>query len=153
MIAAGIAYGIEGAPQSVSTVYGPTTVLRRDRTVFGAVTLAVTLATASAVSLVAGVGERFDIQTGLAAGLTYGVTIGITAASGQGAWGRYTATRSWLTMNRGVPWRLMSFLADAHIHHGVLRQVGPVYRFRHLNLQRRLAGQYHAGGGQAGSLP
>jgi len=34
----------------------------------------------------------------------------------------------------------MSFLGDAH-RRGVLRQVGDVYQFRHLDLQNRLAGQ------------
>ena len=33
----------------------------------------------------------------------------------------------------------MTFLADAH-ERGVLRQVGPVYQFRHIELQRRLSG-------------
>lgn len=33
----------------------------------------------------------------------------------------------------------MAFLADAHEHRGVLRQIGPTYQFRHLELQRRLA--------------
>jgi hypothetical protein len=32
----------------------------------------------------------------------------------------------------------MSFLADAH-RRGVLRQVGAVYQFRHIELQHRLA--------------
>jgi hypothetical protein len=32
----------------------------------------------------------------------------------------------------------MAFLADAH-QRGVLRQVGAVYQFRHIELQRRLA--------------
>jgi hypothetical protein len=35
----------------------------------------------------------------------------------------------------------MDFLADAHQHHGVLRQTGAVYQFRHLDLQRRLTTQ------------
>jgi hypothetical protein len=33
----------------------------------------------------------------------------------------------------------MTFLDDAHCKHGVLRQVGAVYQFRHLEFQRRLA--------------
>ncbi|MGW0886143.1 hypothetical protein [Streptomyces sp. NPDC002671] len=35
----------------------------------------------------------------------------------------------------------MTFLRDAHEHRGVLRQVGAVYEFRHLDLQRHLAQQ------------
>ena len=34
----------------------------------------------------------------------------------------------------------MTFLSDAH-ERGVLRQVGPVYQFRHIELQRWLASQ------------
>jgi hypothetical protein len=33
----------------------------------------------------------------------------------------------------------MTFLNDAYINRGVFRQVGAVYQFRHINLQRRLA--------------
>jgi hypothetical protein len=35
----------------------------------------------------------------------------------------------------------MTFLRDAHEQRGVLRQVGAVYQFRHINLQRHLAQQ------------
>jgi hypothetical protein len=35
----------------------------------------------------------------------------------------------------------MGFLDDAHVHRGVLRQVGTIYQFRHLDLQRHLAQQ------------
>jgi hypothetical protein len=34
------------------------------------------------------------------------------------------------------------FLADAHRNRGALRQVGVVYQFRHLDLQRRLANRW-----------
>jgi hypothetical protein len=47
-------------------------------------------------------------------------------------------TRTWLTLRRQLPWSVMGFLADAH-RRGVLRQAGPVYQFRHINLQHRLA--------------
>jgi len=40
---------------------------------------------------------------------------------------------------RQLPRDLMAFLADAHEKLGVLRQVGPMYQFRHLELQHRLA--------------
>lgn len=53
----------------------------------------------------------------------------------------YTNARVWLFMRRRAPWRLMSFLADAH-RRGVLRQVGAVYNFRHIRLQDRLAARH-----------
>jgi hypothetical protein len=39
----------------------------------------------------------------------------------------------------------MMFLEDAHRNRGVLRQVGAVYEFRHLELQRHLASRSAAG--------
>jgi hypothetical protein len=50
----------------------------------------------------------------------------------------YGISRIWLALHNQLPWRLMSFLADAH-RRGVLRQAGVVYQFRHLELQHRLA--------------
>ena len=44
----------------------------------------------------------------------------------------------WLAFRHRLPWSLMGFLADAH-QRGVLRQVGVVYQFRHIDLQHRLA--------------
>jgi hypothetical protein len=38
-----------------------------------------------------------------------------------------------------LPWRLTAFMEDAH-RHGLLRQAGAAYQFRHLRLQQRLAG-------------
>jgi hypothetical protein len=46
----------------------------------------------------------------------------------------------WLALRGRLPWRLMRFLADAHVHRGVLRQAGAFYQFRHAELQRHLAG-------------
>jgi transcriptional regulator with XRE-family HTH domain len=54
-------------------------------------------------------------------------------------WPKYQAARAWYAMTGRLPRRLMGFLDDAH-HLGVLRQVGPVYQFRHARLQERLAG-------------
>jgi hypothetical protein len=54
------------------------------------------------------------------------------------AWGRYTSARIWAGLRGYLPWDLMRFLEDAH-QRGVLRQVGPVYQFRHTALGERLA--------------
>ncbi|MBF9134301.1 NACHT domain-containing protein [Plantactinospora sp. S1510] len=43
-----------------------------------------------------------------------------------------------LCLRREAPWRLMSFLEESRAL-GLLRQVGPVYQFRHATLQDRLA--------------
>lgn len=53
--------------------------------------------------------------------------------------GFYAITVGWLAMRRKLPIRLMPFLQDAHANHGILRQVGSTFQFRHVELQRTLA--------------
>ena len=53
-------------------------------------------------------------------------------------WPGYAIARTQLWRRRLVPWRLMSFLNDAH-RLGILNQVGAVYQFRHAALQDHLA--------------
>ncbi|WP_411133682.1 hypothetical protein [Streptomyces sp. C10] len=50
-----------------------------------------------------------------------------------------TITCWYLALRRKAPRNLMSFLVDAHQQYTVLRRVGAVYQFRHLDLQRHLA--------------
>ncbi|MFI5585354.1 TIR domain-containing protein [Amycolatopsis sp. NPDC051758] len=58
------------------------------------------------------------------------------------AWGRWLVlTRIWLPLTGRLPWRLVTFLEDAH-GRGILRQVGAVYQFRHARLQEQLAATY-----------
>ncbi|MFJ9481459.1 NACHT domain-containing protein [Streptomyces mirabilis] len=59
-------------------------------------------------------------------------------AVGLSAWGWLLTTRLWLCGTGRLPWRLMTFLEEAH-RRGVLRQAGAVYQFRHARLQERLA--------------
>jgi hypothetical protein len=54
-------------------------------------------------------------------------------------WPLYTAAEFWLGACGCLPFRLIRFLDDAY-RRGVLRQVGPVYEFRHVELRRYLAG-------------
>jgi hypothetical protein len=77
------------------------------------------------------------IGPGLAFGLTFGLGIGIIAAAPR-AWGSFLLCRIFLSMRGDLPWRLLSFLDDAH-QRGVLRQVGAIYQFRHIGLQQRLS--------------
>lgn len=53
-------------------------------------------------------------------------------------WGPWLIARTWLPLIGRLPWRVMTFLADAH-QRGVLRQAGGVYQFRHARLQDHLA--------------
>lgn len=60
-------------------------------------------------------------------------------------WVSYTIARCWLAMWGRLPWRLIRFLEDAH-GRGILRQIGPVYRFRHDLVERHLARGWGAAG-------
>src|SRR5262249_22051770 len=73
-------------------------------------------------------------------GAVGGLALGIVAQPNKSAWWAFTVTRWQLSWNRSLPRDLMGFLDDAH-RRGVLRQVGGVYQFRHLDLQRHLANQ------------
>jgi hypothetical protein len=53
-------------------------------------------------------------------------------------WGWFVLVRLWLAPRGRLPWRLMTFLEDAH-RLGILRQIGGVYQFRHARLRERLA--------------
>ena len=122
--AAGLAFGLGGwllvglvvAPADLTIAADPRTVLARDRRAFLTVGLMV--------------GFMVVLGLGFAFGLGYGLY--------EAAWGWFGVARCWLALRRRLPWRLMTFLADAH-QRGVLRQAGAVYQFRHIELQRRLA--------------
>ncbi|MFF3501855.1 hypothetical protein [Streptomyces sp. NPDC003247] len=62
------------------------------------------------------------------------------AALALSAWGRFTVARFWLAATGRMPWRLMTFLEDAH-RRGLLRQSGASFEFRHVRLQSHLAGE------------
>lgn len=61
-----------------------------------------------------------------------------TAALALTAWGQLAVARVWLALTGRLPWRIMTFLDEAHCR-GVLRQSGAHYEFRHLRMQQRLA--------------
>lgn len=62
----------------------------------------------------------------------------LAAAAMGAAYGRFAlVVRPVLALTGRLPWRLLDFLDDAHCR-GVLRQVGPVYLFRHESLRRAL---------------
>ena len=124
-----IALGLEGAPDKPGTTADPATTLTRDRATF----LGVGLAAAIAFGLGGGLGVWIGV--GLAAAIAVGLGVGFL----QAAYGHFFAARCWLALWRHLPWRIMTFLADAHEKRGVLRQVGSVYQFRHAELQRRLS--------------
>jgi hypothetical protein len=80
------------------------------------------------------------VSNGLAIGVAAAVISGLVFGFLHASWGSFAITRCRLAARGRLPLRLMGFLADAHRHRGVLRQVGAVYQFRHVELQRHLAG-------------
>lgn len=67
-----------------------------------------------------------------------GGLLGAAIALAAHSWPHYTIARLLLAARGRLPWRLQAFLADAH-RLGILRQIGPVYQFRHARLQHHLA--------------
>jgi hypothetical protein len=146
----GFAYGLVG-PADIKRATSPDSVLKRDRAfvfLFGIVYGVV-------CGLVGGsrrgpfFGFVFGLSAGLAGGLMYGplwVIVfklfrreGLEPEIGVSAWFRFLLARAWLAASRQLPFRLMTFLNDACARQ-VLRQVGPVYQFRHERLRARLRG-------------
>ena len=135
----------EGAPLDIRSASSPRTVLARDRTVAiitgvgGGFGLWVTfIFTAAVASLIAPNSiQSYAATTGIVVGFWPSVGVGIALAL-RTSWPYYALARLWLVLHRQLPLRLIDFLADAH-RRGVLRQVGAVYQFRHIELQHLLA--------------
>jgi hypothetical protein len=145
-IAGGLAGGILVAvPTDLTQTTDPQTLLTRDRRMFltngGVLGLALGLGTglAMAVSPNALSGLPNGVRFGLGVGLANFVAVGLAFAFMQASWGSFGLARAWLATTGHLPWRLMTFLKDAHETHGVLRQLGAVYQFRHVEIQRELA--------------
>ncbi|MET7391891.1 NACHT domain-containing protein [Dactylosporangium sp. NPDC005572] len=71
---------------------------------------------------------------GIIAGVLGAVVIGISGT----AWGALMTARVWLALSGRLPLPLFDFLEDAH-RRGILRQVGPVWQFKHILLRDELA--------------
>jgi hypothetical protein len=129
--AAVLAGGLAAVPDHLARVTSPRAVLARDRQIMLFFILAGGLVGGLFFWLIFGL--RFG-----PVGLVFGLLVGFARSMNQTAWPTYTLTKAWLVVNHELPWRLMSFLSDAH-QRGVLRQIGVVYQFRHIELQHRLA--------------
>lgn len=130
--------GLEAKPVEATVAADPQTILDQDRVTFWTTAMAGGLAIGLAASLV--VGSVLGSWRGALAGVADGLATGLAWGFLQARYGSFTLARWWLALRGHVPWRLMSFLADAH-RRGVLRQVGATYQLRHAELQRRLAGR------------
>ncbi|MCZ0987926.1 hypothetical protein BEK98_08780 [Streptomyces diastatochromogenes] len=154
-LAAGLMGGFMGGLRSVhpdlDKAVGPGAVLARDRRTFSVMTLAggltgvLALALALVIVLALALGYRVSLPTALAfelpQGLGYGLPFGLMLGVVRSVWLEFLIAQVGLAALGRVPCHFMSFLADAHERRGVLRQVGAVYQFRHVDLQRHLAGR------------
>lgn len=104
-----------------------------------------------AFGVVAGV--RYGVVEGIVFGLAAIGPLGFVTAAGLGmgthrTWLGYLFARHHLARRRLLPRDLMGFLDDAH-RLGLLRTVGPIYQFRHTELQDHLAAAYRQSGGRS----
>lgn len=120
--------GFRGTSRGATRALDPITALRRERRA-ALPMLTVALPYGLMASVVFGPG-------GLAVLLAAAILMGTFTV-----WGRFVLVHAALAAMGRIPWRFMDFLADAH-KRGVLRQVGPVYQFRHVRLRDQLAAEY-----------
>lgn len=132
------ALGLQGAPLGSGMTAGPATSLANDRRTFLGIGLA--------AGITFGLGGGLGVWIGV--GLAAAIAVGLGTSFLQAAYGHFLVATCWLAMRRKLPWRVMTFLTDAHEKHGVLRQTGAVYQFRHAELQQRLSSRTsdHAAG-------
>lgn len=143
----GLLLGLGRKEQELTSSIGPAALLRSDRRTFITFWLGLGLALGPTVVLIHGlIGYTDEFRHALASAfsgaLKVGIWFGLLAGLGNSTWPYFTMVRAYLAARRKAPLRLMSFLQDAHEHRSILRQVGPVYQFRHIDLQRYLAQQH-----------
>jgi hypothetical protein len=121
----------------------PSADLRADRTATLVPPLAFTLSAGLVLVVAAQVGDVAywppEVFTGFALAAGTALNIALCAS----AWFRFAVVRFLLAARGRLPWRLVPFLDDAR-GRGVLRQIGPVYEFRHAMLGDVLREEYRA---------
>jgi hypothetical protein len=142
---AGVVFGVLGGflvglfsePAGLAVAPDPQAVYARDRATYWTFGLVWGLGVGLGVGLLSGL--LFGLGFGFGVGLVLGLMVGLLGPISWTAFVPFAIARFWQALGRHIPWRLMSFLADAHQKRGVLRQAGAVYQFRHIDLQHRLA--------------
>ncbi len=141
-------------PADTSTATAPDGLLAQDRRVFWSLVRNGWLLGGAAYGTIYGVSVNFlpkglgggffsdtlfGVGVGFAVGMYNGLYIGLATAFHRTAWGDFILAWHWLSHRHDLIRDLMPFLAEAHKTHGILRRVGSVYQFRHIDLQRHLA--------------
>jgi hypothetical protein len=156
VVAVGWTMRQRGAPHDLGSAASPGAVLSADRRTGSALGALAGVIPGALIGFLVGGGSGpfhggitgttvfFQIGAGAGTGAWvlcgFGVwlLVGVVWSFALAAWPSYDAARIWLAFRHRLPWSLMDFLEDAH-RRGVLRQVGAVYQFRHIELQHRLA--------------
>lgn len=147
IIAVPVSLAYAGAqPDTTVRAATPRTLFRRDAMVVGIFSAAYGASSALAGGLLVGpvFGAALGVCCALCGGLLYGLPWWFALGSKHSS-GLVASAHLWLfallQALRGKcpwPWRLMAFLEEAR-NRDVLRQVGPVYQFRHAYLREVLA--------------
>jgi hypothetical protein len=126
------------SPLATDGRHGPRGTLRADLQVvtLRVVTVGIPVGTLTGLALWHAEGARIGLATAFATGSSFACMAALGSPSDIYA---LVKVRLWLTGR--LPFRLMSFLEDMH-RLGLVRQVGPVYQFRHADLQDWLANDY-----------
>jgi hypothetical protein len=132
-LAAGLTTGLGRMPADLEHAATPRALYGRDRATWIVATSVI------GVVMVFGTWVPSGYAVSLGAAITGALSIALAAGFLQACWGTFGLARIWLALGGRLPWRLMTFLADAHENRGVLRQAGALYQFRHAEFQRRLA--------------
>ena len=146
-VAAAIAFGLIGPESPNGFVPSPQIGYKRDRASFwiGVAAVSLTLGlTTSVRAASSGISTVSTVWAGLSTMLTYGLTAGVVVGAASGRYAPVAAARLVRGWRGNLPFRLMTFLEDAH-NRGVLRSNGAVYQFRHkLLLQAMLKDRNHS---------
>ncbi|MFD7409541.1 NACHT domain-containing protein [Streptomyces sp. NPDC059866] len=136
----GPTFGLEANRADLASSPSPHTLLISDRRSHLAHAFMIGIMFGGVLGVVLGFtdGPMPGLMIGLSVGLC-ALAVGATTRLGKTAWGNFIIARACLAVRHNTPWHLMAFLQDAHEHRGVLRRVGAVYQFRHIDLQRHLA--------------
>lgn len=130
-------------PTNLERVNTPRESLRGDRTLnilhlaFGVVTYGAPLGILAAATVHSWL-AAFPLGLGMG---VLAVLLGRASEGDHRAWLSYLAVTAELRRAKRLPLRWMAFLDDAH-RLGLLRTVGPVYQFRHAELQDHLSRRY-----------
>lgn len=151
--AVGAVAGLERVADDLSAANtSPATALARDRNASRGLMAVTGTAAGLAVAIIAGsifgandrdpleIGVTVGLGMGVSSGLAVGLAFGFAVNGFDSAWPAWLIARTWLALCRRLPLHVIAFLEDAH-RRGVLRRAGPVYQFRHLELQHHLASE------------